>query len=96
MVIAAGPLLVVVGPRPAREANRLVGEFVKGLLHEFGTGQAVMDPDGLPTPLGDGGNAGVRLELRRGVPTRPVGAKGRRQPRGAQTAPAPGKLVKRS
>ena len=33
-----------------------------------------MHPDGPPHPLGDGGDTGVGLELRRAVPTRPVGA----------------------
>src|SRR2546428_14121555 len=81
MIVAARPLLIVVRSRPPGKPNRLIGEFVKGLLHEFGTGQPVMDPQGLTTPLSDGRNAGVRLQLRRGVPAGPVGPKGRGQPR---------------
>src|SRR6266850_4441812 len=88
MVIAAGPLLVVVRARPAGEPNRLVCEFVKGLLHEFGTGQPVMDPHALATPLSDRRNAGMRLQLRRGVPPGPVGPKGRGQPRRTDVAGA--------
>src|SRR4029453_8161327 len=88
MVVAAGPLLVVVRARPAREPNRLVREFVKGLLHEFGTGQPVMDPQGLATALGDGRNARVCLQLRRGVPAGPVGPQGRGQPRCTDVAGA--------
>src|SRR3989442_6020497 len=88
MVIAPGPLLIVVRARPAGETNRLVSEFVKGLLHEFGTGQAVMHPHGLTTPLSDGRNAGMRLQLRRGVPAGPVGSKGRGQPRRTDIAGA--------
>ena len=94
MVVAACALLVVVGPRPAREADRLVGEFVKGLLHEFGTGQAVMHPDGLPTRSVTGAipewawSSAAQCQRARSVP-----AAARR---GATTAPAPGKLVKRS
>src|SRR2546426_11622384 len=88
MIVAARPLLIVVRSRPPGETNRLVGEFVKGLLHEFGTGQPVMDPQGLTTPLSDGRNPGMRLQLRRGVPTGPVGPKGRGQPRRTDVAGA--------
>lgn len=88
MVIAASPLLVVVRARPAGEPNRLVGEFVKGLLHEFGTGQPVMDPQGLATPLRDRRNARVRLQLRGGVPSGPVGPEGGGQPRRRDVAGA--------
>ena len=88
MSIATRPLLVVVGTRPARKANRLVREFVKGLLHEFGTRQPMMDPQALATPLRDGRNAGVRLQLRSRVPSRPIGPQGRSQARGADVAGA--------
>src|SRR5262247_341783 len=88
MVVAAGPLLVVVRARPLGKPNRLVGKFVKGLLHEFGTGQAVMDPQRLATPLRDGRNARVRLQLRGGIPARPVGPEGRGQARGTHVAGA--------
>ena len=57
MVIAAATLLVVIRPRPRGEANRLVRVFVEGLLEKLGTGQAVMDPAGLPAAFGDGRDA---------------------------------------
>src|SRR5262249_12918944 len=88
MVVATGALLVVVGARPVGEPNRLVREFVKGLFHEFGAGQSMMDPHALATAFGDGPNARVRLQLGGGVPTRPVGSKGRRQARRTDLAGA--------
>ena len=63
VIITARALLVVVRASPAREANGLVGEFVKGLLHELGTGQPVMDPQALATPLRDGRDARASLEF---------------------------------
>ena len=59
MIIAAAPLLVVVGPRPVRKPNGLIREFVKGLLDEFRTGQAMVDPEGFAAPFGHGSNARV-------------------------------------
>ena len=57
MIIAAPTLLVVVRPRPLRKANGLIREFVKGLLDEFRTGQAVVDPEGFPAAFGHGSDA---------------------------------------
>ena len=69
-------LLVVVRARPAREADRLVREFVEGLLHEYWTGQAMVDPDGRPAADRDRRDARVGLEVGRGLPARAVGAEG--------------------
>src|SRR6516165_6493076 len=95
MIVAAAALLIVVRARPPRKPNRLIGEFVKGLLHEFRAGQPMMDPARLPAPFGDGPDARVGLELAaesqrdRSVPK----AAARR---GAQTSPAPGTLANTS
>jgi eukaryotic-like serine/threonine-protein kinase len=88
MGIAARALLVVVGPRPPREANRLVSEFVESLLHEFGTRQAVMHPHALAAAFGDRRNARVCLKLGGGIPTGPDGPERRRHARRADVAGA--------
>ena len=59
MIVAPAPLLVVVRARPRGEANGLVGEFVKGLLDEFRTRQAMVDPQGFATAFGHGRDARV-------------------------------------
>ena len=95
MVIAAATLLVVIRPRPRGEANRLVRVFVEGLLEKLGTGQAVMDPAGLPAAFGDGRDTRVAwssVAVAQRVRSVPKAAASR----GAQTGPAPGKLAKRS
>src|ERR1700730_10466906 len=68
MIIAAPSLLVVVRPRPLRKANGLIREFVKGLLDQFRTGQAMVDPEGFAAPFGHGRDARVRLQVGGGLP----------------------------
>ena len=52
MVVASTALLVVIRPGPGGEADRLVRIFVKRLLEELRTGQAVMHPEGLAAAFG--------------------------------------------
>ena len=87
MVVAPAPLLIVVAARPHGEADRLVRVFVKRLLEELRTGQAVMHPEGFAAAFGHGRDAGVGLELGRRVPARAVGPEGGRQ---AGRADSPG------
>ena len=89
MGVAAASLLIVVAARPDGEADRLVRIFVKRLLEELRTGQAVMHPEGLAAPFGDRRDARVRLEFGRGRPAGAVGAEGGREARGADR-PGPG------
>src|ERR1700737_2776611 len=89
MIVAPTALLVIVRARPPRKANGLIGEFVKGLLHEFRTGEAVVDPDRLSTPFGDRADAGIRLELRGRLPAGPIGPERGRQARSTDV-PGPG------
>ena len=87
MVVASTALLVVIGAGPGGEADRLVRIFVKRLLEELRTGQAVMHPEGFAAAFGHGRDAGVGLELGRRVPARAVGPEGGRQ---AGRADSPG------
>ena len=89
MVVAPAPLLIVVTARPHGEADRLVRVFVKRLLEELRTRQAMMHPDGFAAAFGHWRNAGVGLELAGGRPAGAVGAEGGCQPRGADR-PRPG------
>ena len=89
MVVAPAPLLIVVAARPHGEADRLVRVFVKRLLEELRTRQAVMHRSvtgAIPACACSSVAASQRV---RSVPK----AAARR---GAQTAPAPGKLAKSS
>ena len=83
MVVAPAALLVVIRPGPGGEANRLVGIFVKRLLDELRTGQAVMDPEGFAAAFGHRRDARVRLQIGDGLPAGAVGAEGGREARGA-------------
>jgi len=47
VLVAAAPLLIIVGSRPARPFDRTIGEFVKTLADELRTGQTAPDKFGL-------------------------------------------------
>ena len=79
VAVAPSALLVVVAPGPGREADGLTGVFVKRLLQELRTGEAVMHPAGLAAAYGDRGDAGVGLERTGGLPAGAVGPEGGRQ-----------------
>ena len=68
MIIPAAALLVVVRPCPLGKTNGLIREFVKGLLDEFRTGQAMVDPEGFAAPFGHGRDARVGLQVGGGLP----------------------------
>ena len=51
MVVAPAALLVAIGASPGGEPNRLVRIFVKRLLEELRTRQAMMHPEGLAAAL---------------------------------------------
>ena len=89
MIVAAASLLIVVAACPDGEADRLVRIFVKRLLEELRTRQAMMHPEGFAAAFRDRRDAHVCLELGRRVPAGAVGAKGGREARGADR-PGPG------
>ena len=83
MGVAATPLLVVIRASPGGEANGLVRIFMKRLLEELRTRQAVMHPERLAAAFGHRRDAHVGLELGGRVPAGADGAEGGRQAWGA-------------
>src|SRR6516162_6778903 len=88
MVFTARTEFVVVGTRPFRESDRLVGELMKRLLHKLRASQSVVNPLRVAAAFGDGCNSGVRLDLDGGLPARAIGPEGGCQPRSAHLAGA--------
>jgi hypothetical protein len=64
MGTTVGPVLGVVGTRPARMADGFAGPFHEGLWQELRALEAPVDPTRVPTAFGDRGNACLRLEGR--------------------------------
>ena len=83
MGVAAASLLIVVAACPDGETDRLVRIFVKRLLEELRTGQAMMDPEGFAAAFRDRRDARVGLELGRRGPAGAVGTEGGREARRA-------------
>lgn len=65
---------------------------MKRLFDEFRTRESVVHPERLPTAFGDGRDARVGLQFRRGVPARAIRPQRRRQARGAHR-PGPGEAL---
>src|SRR5215472_17661111 len=88
MFFSARTHLIIVGARPIREADRLVGKLVKCLLDELRASQPMMDPLGITTAFGHSGNSGVRLHFDGRLPARTIRAECGRQTRSTNLAGA--------
>src|SRR5262249_1323601 len=76
VLVAAAPLLIIVGSRPARPFDRTIGEFVKTLADELRARQTAPDKFGLAAAFGDRCDAGEALNFLGALITRAIGAKG--------------------
>src|SRR3970040_2654097 len=79
MAFARGPLLKVESFRPGRAFGGTVREFMKGLQEELGTSPTAMDDPPSAAPLGDGRDAGERLQFAGRLEPLAIGAEGSEQ-----------------